>query len=769
MKMYWQSSQLLLGVISVTMIACSHRPAQTPAASPTAVSRVANLHAFARLYGVVRWFHPSDAAAAIDWDRFAIEGARSVIDVPAGDALRVRLTELFAPVAPTMHIVAAGERFPVQPATVAGAESDLDLIAWQHKGYGDSTAATGYASKRRHRDRTVAVPGASSAALSQSVDAVPYRGTRIRLRGKLRTANHAQGRLWLRVDGAKGRRFLDSMARNPIVSEAWAEGEIIGIVDADATKIVFGVLKSDVGTTWYDDLELSVEAKDHIWAPIAIRDADFEAPDSPGSWQPGIGREMDSRVIDGWTVTIDHDRPASGSSSLRIEPTTKVMTEELFDEMPAPGETVDVDLGNGLIARVPIALYSMNGRTIGDDPEVARHAQAASPGISSTRFDPINGVADVIVFWNVFEHFWPYWDVVSIDWKAELDRALVDSLDDHDVDEHIATLERLSAAVPDGHIDIGCPGESEHGYLPFAVDLVENQVVITSSADHAIERGDVLVSIGGQTALDSLSWEEMFVSGSAQWKAVRGLRRLGRGRIGSSLPLRLQRSGGELGVTVTRKAQSVIEEKLHSAIERFDDEVYYVDLSRASATSIDAAMDQLARAPGVVFDLRGRPKDNHGTLSHVFVHQDDLRSWVAIPLVIRPDSAASPAAWEDTSRDMLHLSVLQPHIRGRVAFLTGPRAISYPETIMALVEYYHLGEIVGAATAGTNGEVAQITLPTGCDTYFTGRRVTKPDGSRQHLIGVKPTIPASRTIAGVRAGRDEVLEKALAYVRSGSK
>ena len=72
---------------------------------------------------------------------------------------------------------------------------------------------------------------------------------------------------------------------------------------------------------------------------------------------------------------------------------------------------------------------------------------------------------------------------------------------------------------------------------------------------------------------------------------------------------------------------------------------------------------------------------------------------------------------------------------------------------------------MGAATAGSNGDVADIFLPTGCDMYMTGKRVTKPDGSRFHLIGVQPTIPAARTIAGVLAVRDEVLEQGLAYVR----
>src|SRR6185295_11427220 len=124
----------------------------------------------------------------------------------------------------------------------------------------------------------------------------------------------------------------------------------------------------------------------------------------------------------------------------------------------------------------------------------------------------------------------------------------------------------------------------------------------------------------------------------------------------------------------------------------------------------------------------------------------------------------APAGWEDTSTwNMPLLSVMQPQIRGRVAFLTGPRAVSYAESVMAMIEHYRLGAIVGAPTAGTNADIAQILCPTGCPTNFPGRPVTKPDGSQHHLLGVRPTIPASRTLAGVAAGRDEVLERALAH------
>ena len=749
-------------------VACRGGSAGVTSPVTIASPRVTNLHAFARLYGVVRWFHPSDAAAAIDWDRFAIEGARRIMDAPDAHALRTRLTELFVPIAPTAHIVGTDEEFPSEPALHPKSTAGLEVVAWQHKGYGDSaTAVGGYASKRRHRGRTVAVPGALLVALSQSVDATPYRGTRIRLRGKLRTANHAQGRLWLRVDRGEASGFFDNMARHPVISGAWANAEIVGTVDADATAIVFGQLMRGSGTAWYDDLELAAQGKDGAWRPIEIQDGGFEASDPLKVWHPGTGRAGRYQSIDGWSVTTDRDRPASGASSLRIEAVTKVVTEELFATAPTPGEIVDIDLGSGLRARVPIALYSKDGHTIGDDPGAALRAQATPapsslPPSSTTPvgFDVVAGVADVIVVWNVLEHFWPYWNIVPVDWLAELDVALADVLENHNVDDHVVTLQRLTAVAPDGHASTSCPGETETAFPPFAVDLVEGQVVVTASADQAIERGDVIVSVDGRPAAQVLAAEEALISGSPQWKVVRGLARFARGAIGSTLAVRIHRGTADLSVNVARIDHDVTEEPSHPSIERLKDGVYYVDLGRAPMADIDAVMDRLATAPGVIFDLRGYPNGNAQVLSHLLTRPDDADTWLAAPLVIRPDHP-SAVLWETEG---WNLPVLQPHISGRVAFLTGPGAISQAESFMELVEHYHLGQIVGAATAGTNGDIAQIAEPTGCGTTFTGRRVTKLDGSRHHLLGVQPTIPASRTIAGVAAGRDEVLEKALAYV-----
>jgi C-terminal processing protease CtpA/Prc len=106
-----------------------------------------------------------------------------------------------------------------------------------------------------------------------------------------------------------------------------------------------------------------------------------------------------------------------------------------------------------------------------------------------------------------------------------------------------------------------------------------------------------------------------------------------------------------------------------------------------------------------------------------------------------------------------------PAIRGRRVFLTDGRAISYAESVMGYVADRQLGTIVGAPTAGTNGNVATFGVPGGSQIRFTGMRVTRHDGtSRRHLIGIAPDVPLAPTIDGIRRGRVELLDAAVALI-----
>ena len=108
-----------------------------------------------------------------------------------------------------------------------------------------------------------------------------------------------------------------------------------------------------------------------------------------------------------------------------------------------------------------------------------------------------------------------------------------------------------------------------------------------------------------------------------------------------------------------------------------------------------------------------------------------------------------------------------PHLAAKRVFLTNGRAISYAESVMGYVADRKLATIIGSTTAGTNGNVHRFEVPGGFAIFFTGMRVTRHDGRTPfHLAGVQPDIALEPTLAGIRTGRDELLERALAYLKN---
>ncbi|MCX6546603.1 MAG: hypothetical protein NTW40_00915, partial [Acidobacteria bacterium] len=92
---------------------------------------VANLVALAQAYGYVRFFHPSDGAAAADWHRLLLHGVRLVEGAKTPEELARHLRALFTPIAPALRILAPGEVL-VEPPVVRGAR----LVRWKHRGLG---------------------------------------------------------------------------------------------------------------------------------------------------------------------------------------------------------------------------------------------------------------------------------------------------------------------------------------------------------------------------------------------------------------------------------------------------------------------------------------------------------------------------------------------------------------------------------------------------------------------------------------------------------
>lgn len=761
----WGVRAFLLGASSLLLVACrGDTPSVVPATGatsavewpPRATSRIENLHALAKLHGYVQYFHPSDEAAALDWGAFAVTGVQAIANAPDARALRRGLAELFAPIAPTLDVVFEGGGARDVQRLFGEATPHGPITMWRHLGFGLGTSSSGvYLSARTFHSMNAPVGTRDFAVVSQRRAGPALAGKRLRLRASIRVAQRKASDtagLWLRVDrpgGAVG--FFDNMQDRPVTSSTWGTYEIVGPVDADAVEVAFGGLLTGEGSAWFDDVVLEVEDAVGVWSPVPVANADFEDREGPTGWTTSAERDLEA---DGYTYKADDANPAQGRRALRIR--RRLHRVPLPDLWKTPGmiELARRPLGAGLECQIPLGLPMRRGHTL-----PTHEATAEPPVIRST--DPrVLSEASVIVAWNVFQHFYPYHDAIEEDWAQVLDDALLDAGDDRSTADAYDTMRRLVVRLQDGHGYVSAV-DRPLGVFPAALVGVGDDVIVESSPPATgLRRGDALLEVDGVPVRELVDESMSFISGSPQWKRARALDEFAAGDVGRALAVVVDRDGERIALYVARLAYPPPAPfDAHPPIERLRDGVFYVDLERASWTLIREHIHALAIAPGVVFDLRGYPNSNHAILRFLLEKREQNR-WMHVPKIVGPDHER--LAWDDVG---WNLFPSRPHVAGPLVFITDGSAISYAESIMGYVEAFRLGEIVGSPTAGANGNVASFHVPAGFEIRFTAMKVTKHDGTRHHGIGVLPTIPLEPTRAGLRDGRDEQLERALAEIR----
>jgi hypothetical protein len=731
------------------------------AGEPTPARRheIDNVRAFARLYGVVRYFYPSDTAATLDWNRFAVHGVKRVRTSSNAMELKTALNHLFETLGPGIVIGTT------LPAAAPVRSADGVLVSWRYIGPGLAEADGPYAGKRTHRlSGTGGIDG--FVTLMQTVPAEALRGKSIRLRGQVRAiVQGASGTaaLWLRVDRTKGTMgFFDNMDDRPVRDPEWHEYKIEGSAADDAAVVAFGAMAFGYVTADFDAIELAVRAPDGGWTPIPINDAGFEM--AVGARRGGWMRAGTSRNA---LVSRPDDAAPEGRQFLRLASPTAV--SELFEEAaPRAGEHVDVDLGSGLRARVPLALSDAQAAPA----DAGKSRLAALRGALATVPSPGDKpdleirLADVVVAWNVFRHFYPYWTEAGVDWDARLRPQLEAAYVADSRAAQATALRTLVADARDGHGTVtDTLAHEERAQLPVQFGVLEGRVVITASSTPSVAVGSVVSEIDGAPAMRRIAEAMRLISGTTQWRQARSLREVAGGLKGSATKIVVDSGAGAHEVSLRYDATQPATENRPEPVSELEPGVWYVDLTRARMAEVAPILEKLARARGVIFDVRGYPTEAGAQILPFLIDAPERDRWMHVAKLVGPFGQS--AGWQSFGWD---LQPANPRLTGKIVFLTDGRAISYAESIMGYVADRKLGTIVGGTTAGTNGNVASFVVPSGFRVGFTGMRVTRHDGRKpHHLVGIEPDIAIAPTIEGIRAGHDEVLERAVALIRDTAR
>ena len=493
---------------------------------------------------------------------------------------------------------------------------------------------------------------------------------------------------------------------------------------------------------------------------------------SPISRPPGNGPAVEWRHLGYGLEPSPHNEIFASWRTYRAPPPGSEASEGYAELREAAEKSVDAEpvlaltVMPGLVAQIPISLPDSAAR-VGEAQQRRLDRLATTLRELKLPDEPVTrarAAADGIAAWNIARHFYPYWDVVRIDWEGELGKWLAQVPQQQTREELAESLRRLTAPMDDGHVRIIDPKSTiVRRYLPISVRPAGNRwIVDATSIPERIRAGDVVQAIDGKPIDAWYAEQAARVSGSGQFKRWRVRGNFMAGPKDSVVRLVLSRGSDRIEVQVSYDRPSPIAPERPPSIAEIARGIYYVDVTRLTKAALEGSIEMLARARGIVFDLRGIPTSESISIIPYWITGEDTAKWMSLPLFDGPFGRWS-REWRTGWNEKRNGALSKP----AKVLLTDGRLISHLESLASYFPGQGVGPIVGERTGGANGNSVATTLPSGMQFYLTGMRVTRHDGSLLHREGFRPDIEVVPTAEGLRAGRDEVLDRAVRLLDRG--
>jgi C-terminal processing protease CtpA/Prc len=399
--------------------------------------------------------------------------------------------------------------------------------------------------------------------------------------------------------------------------------------------------------------------------------------------------------------------------------------------------------------------------------------------------------------WTVINYFFPYKDLMGEDWDAVL-REFIPKMEQAGsaLEYHLAVAEMVSH-IHDSHGFVSSPILSEHfGALPpVRVRVIEGAPVITAFGTPSsstcgdpvyslgcpeepatmkppaagLEVGDVIVRVDGEDAKDRMTRMSKYIAASTPQALLRDAAYFAlAGPRDSKTTLTLRGRGGpEKEVELPRNVWNFLFSRLSGSrsgeiYRLLTEEVGYTDLTRLNQSMVDGMFKKLKDTKAIIFDMRGL-RGESGVNEFLAERERPINAIFQQPVVMFPDT---PYLQQWITQTILQrLPTKELRYRGRTVMLIDERTQSAGEHYGLALEAAKGTKFVGSPSAGANGEVTSFWVPGGIQIHFSGWAVRHADDRQLQRVGLLPDIEVKPTIAGIRSGKDEVLDKALEYLQ----
>jgi hypothetical protein len=462
--------------------------------------KVENLFTFAKVYGYVRWFYPSDEVTQVDWNKFAVYGIQKVENARNEKELKKILLELFTPIAPAIQIFETNLNECLDIHFIVPKDvSNLYPVSWKHIGVYLGDTNNCYKSVRINRDT---IKKLDPCFRRYGIPVSQYQGKQVKIVFSAKSDNTSKGNSYLFMSGYQEE---SEVLKNPEPTTinpdtCWNEYSRSVMIGKDDEEIGFGIGIDKSVSLLVSDFRMMVK-ENNIWVPVKLLNANFV-------------QELDGWYTDNsyYDARIDSIKSETGNHCFKINYTNNI---------PKIGEYINKNIGNNFNLIIPLVLYSSTEHTypVPESNQWNRLKEELNkiPDDMLNTKNRIVRLANVAIIWNVFQHFYPYFDVVHTDWEKELTKTFQNVYCIKNEPEYYMALREMTAKLEDAHVNISGADFVRNG-LKIKVNLFDKEIVVTSSGSDLIQKGDIIESIDGRSTLSEIQKQENLISASPHVK-----------------------------------------------------------------------------------------------------------------------------------------------------------------------------------------------------------------------------------------------------------
>jgi len=386
--------------------------------------------------------------------------------------------------------------------------------------------------------------------------------------------------------------------------------------------------------------------------------------------------------------------------------------------------------------------------------------------------------------WNAIEYYYPYKDIMDHDWNELLLEQILELIEGADAESYTISLYTLSAKINDGHIYHSNEesvlsrrfGGNGRFAIPAILEYTEGKIVILKTlSENNLQRGDVVLCIDGTDITDIIEEIKRFIAVPNDEKLKRVLPYLPLCKS-ISPEVTLLRNNEKLAVTVeairwsyAKFAVDPFNSPNVKSHELLADNIGLINPGRLDANQVQAVMSDFISTSGLIIDLRQYPGSSTRALLAEYLldavkpYAIFSKPFIPVPGLFFDTTVAYAGPGSLRSREA-NSSYNKYYYDKPVVILMNQRSQSACESMIMCLRLGPNVTVIGSNSIGANGNITYLSLPGASTMSYTCFGTYASDGSQTQRIGLTPDIYVESTIEGIRDGRDELMEAAIAFL-----